>query len=164
MSKNLENNKLLAALLLAGVLACMSGFVANIFYPVHHTAHIEEEEEVVEAAAPVVIDIPSLMAKADASLGEKFFIKCLSCHSSKSGEPAKTGPNLHGVYGKDIGNVAGYSYSEGMLAVAGSWDEQKLFDFLSNPKKYVKGTKMGFGGVKKPEELANLVAYLKTLK
>ena len=112
------------------------------------------------------VDIKPLLLKADASAGAAVFKKCASCHTAEKGGPNKVGPNLWGVVNRPIASHEGFSYSAGMKTFAEGgkvWDFDHLNHFLMAPKKYVAGTAMGFAGLKKDDERANLIAYLRTL-
>ncbi|GAX80889.1 hypothetical protein CEUSTIGMA_g8324.t1 [Chlamydomonas eustigma] len=98
----------------------------------------------------------------DLAAGEKIFkTKCAQCHTVEKGGPNNQGPNLGGIFGRTSGTVAGFSYSKANKEMAVEWGENTLYDYLLNPKKYIPGTKMVFAGLKKPEDRANLIAYLK---
>lgn len=117
-----------------------------------------------EAAAPAEVPIADLMAKADPAKGEALFKKCASCHTNEKGGGNKVGPNLYGVVGRPVAHLADFSYSAGMkdFSQAGkeTWTFENLNHFLTAPKKFIKGTAMGFAGDKKDEDRANIIAYL----
>lgn len=103
------------------------------------------------------------LADGDAAAGEKVFIKCKACHENEKGVN-KIGPTLKGVVGRPTASVPGYNYSDAMKAKGAEglvWDEATLTAYLPDPRKFVPGTKMAFAGLKKPEEVANVIAYLK---
>lgn len=100
----------------------------------------------------------------DAAAGAKLFkAKCATCHTCNEGGPNKQGPNLFGVIGRQSGQVAGFKYTAANKNSGIEWTSQTLFEYLENPKKYIKGTNMAFPGFKKPTDRANVVAYLKTM-
>ena len=119
-----------------------------------------------EASAEVAEEGPAfadLYAAADAAAGEKVFGKCKACHKIDGGKG--TGPYLNGILTRNHAAVADFAYSEALLAMAGdSWTPENLDGFLHDPKGYAPGTKMSFAGLPKPEDRANVIAYLATLK
>lgn len=120
-----------------------------------------------EAAAPAAVPIAQLLAKADATAGAAVFKKCQACHSGEKGGPNKVGPDLWAIVNRPIAAHEGFSYSAALkdFSKGGSvvWDFEHLNHFLAGPKAYVAGTAMGFAGVKKDDERANLIAYLRSL-
>jgi cytochrome c len=105
----------------------------------------------------------ALAQEGDIAAGEKSFKKCAACHSVAEGGKSKVGPNLYGVVGRTTGTVEDFKYSD-VMAKAGAeghvWTVEELNAFLENPKGLMPGTKMSFAGLKKPEERANVIAYL----
>lgn len=117
------------------------------------------------AAADAGGGFAAMVASADPKKGEKDFKKCQSCHSIEKGGPNKVGPNLWGVVDRPVASHEGYKYDAAMekFAEGGTkWTYDHLNAFLEKPKDLVPGTKMGFGGISKEEDRANLVAYLRT--
>jgi cytochrome c len=118
-----------------------------------------------EAAAAGPEDIKPLLANANVEAGATVFKKCTSCHTIENGGANKVGPNLWNIVGRAIASHEGFAYSEAMKAhatEATDWSYDNLNVFLYGPKAAVKGTAMGFAGVKKTDERANLIAYLRT--
>ena len=98
---------------------------------------------------------------ADIKAGEKVFKKCKACHVV-SDEKHKTGPHLVNLFGRTAGTVDGFKkYSKAMKNSGIIWDEDTLEAYLEAPKKYVKGTRMAFVGLRKPADRDNVIAYLK---
>lgn len=111
----------------------------------------------------VLLSTPAF-AEGDAAKGEKVFLKCKACHDAEQGVN-KIGPTLKGLVGRKAASVADYKYSEAMSAKGAEgvvWDEATLAIYLPDPKAFVPKTKMAFAGLKKPEEVADVIAYLKT--
>lgn len=102
-------------------------------------------------------------AEGDPAKGEKVFKKCAACHSVQEGAPSKAGPNLHGVVGRTSGALEGFTFSEAMTKAGADghvWTAEEILKFVENPKQVIPGTKMTFAGLKKPEERADVVAFL----
>jgi len=119
--------------------------------------------ETAEATTEEGPDFATIYASADAAAGEKVFGKCKACHKMDGTDG--TGPHLNGVVDRAKAAVAGYAYSDAIMALtAESWSPDKLYAFLENPKGYMPGTKMGFAGLGKPEDRANVIAYLASTK
>ena len=165
----LELNKIAAAILLASLIAMVVGFVANILYkPKLEIAQRGYQVEVSESsssdheqAPEIPVDIAQLMATANAEEGAKIIKKCVVCHSLEEGGGNKIGPHLWKIYGSAKARTEGFAYSKAMLALGGVWDNDNLYHFLNKPSKFVPGTKMSFAGLTKPQDIVNVIAYLK---
>ena len=121
------------------------------------------------AAAGFVLAVGAAQAapapKGDAKNGEGVFMdNCGVCHTAAKGAPNKIGPNLYGVVGRKSGTEAGYMYSPAMKGANLTWDVATLQVYLQGPQKKVPGTKMGFPGFSDPQDEADVIAYLQTLK
>ena len=102
---------------------------------------------------------------ADVKKGEKLFKqRAGQCHTAAKGGPNGVGPNLWGIVGRKAGSIEGYSYTNANKDSGITWDEQALFDYLENPKKFIPGTKMSFAGMKSPAERKDIIAYMATLQ
>ncbi len=164
-----EFNKIFAAILTAGIIAALGGFIAE---QIVHPKMLAEDAVPIEgleggagggAAGPTGPQpIMALIAAADVAKGEKLSKACAACHSFESGGPNKVGPGLHGILGAAKGAHAGFEYSADMKAKGGTWDYDALNHFLYKPKDYIKGTKMNFAGLKKAEDRAAIIAWLRT--
>ena len=97
----------------------------------------------------------------DAAAGEKVFAKCKVCHQIGEGAKNAVGPVLNGLIGRKTGSVEGYPYSEANKNSGLTWDEATFREYIVNPKAKIPGTKMVFPGLAKPEDIDNIVAYLK---
>ncbi|MDZ7822771.1 MAG: cytochrome c family protein [Ahrensia sp.] len=118
----------------------------------------------VAAAALTVMGSPAIAMDGNVEEGAKVFKKCATCHIVEEAKN-KVGPQLIGIVGRKIAVVEGFKYSTAMIEFGAGdkvWDEALLGEYLANPKGVVKGTKMAFAGLKKEEEIANVIAYLKT--
>jgi cytochrome c len=172
MAGPLEGNKIMAAVLTAGIIGAASSVFAGILYRPHH---LEEPVYVVAAAEPKgggeaaasaaeAQPIGALLASANAENGAKTAKKCAACHDLTKGGPNKVGPNLWGVVNRPIAEHEGFSYSAALGEKKGqSWDYDHLDHFLTSPKAYAPGTKMSFAGISKGPERADVIAYLRTL-
>ncbi|HYE01224.1 MAG TPA: cytochrome c family protein [Alphaproteobacteria bacterium] len=170
---SLETNKAFAALLLAGIVAMTSGFIATQLVSPKPLAENVYKVEVAEAApaagaaaaAPAALPpVTPLLASATAEAGQAVAKQCTSCHSFEQGGANKVGPNLYGVVGAEHAHVEGFAYSKALAEKKGTpWGYEELNAFLASPKTYAPGTKMTFAGIKKPEDRANLIAYLRSI-
>ncbi len=104
-----------------------------------------------------------LLAKADPKRGAKVFNKCKSCHTVDKGGKNRVGPNLWETVGSKQAGSPGFSYSNALKGKGGTWTFKELDAFLANPRKYAKGTKMTFAGLKKASDRAAILVYLRSL-
>ena len=170
-SSDLENNKIFAAVLVAGITIMLAGFFADKLV---HSEELEEDAFPIEVAeiatggapvkAAVADPIAQLIAGADLAKGQKLSKACAACHSFDKGGANKIGPNLFGSYNAGKGKKAGFSYSDALIAKGGKWDVDSLNQFLWKPKKYMPGTKMNYAGMRKAEDRAAMVKYLQSLR
>ncbi len=122
-------------------------------------------ESAQEPAGPAFEPISAMLASADIDAGEKAAKRCAACHTFEQGGANKVGPALYDIVNRQIAGTEGFSYS-GALKEYGAektWTYEELNGFLWNPKKFIKGTSMGFAGLKKVDDRANIVAYLRSL-
>lgn len=104
-------------------------------------------------AAPV-------LAAGDAAEGKKVYRKCQACHVVDK-EQNRVGPHLVGIFGREAGAVEGFRYSKAMSESGIVWSEETIAAYLRDPRGYIKGNRMAFAGLKKDEDVANVIAYLK---
>ena len=173
MSDDLTLNKVLGACLVTGLVIMGVRIGSDAIYGFKPAAKpgyaIEVADTTAAGGAAEVVDTPpdwgTVLPAANTDAGSKTFVKCQACHNNIQGGPNMTGPNLWGVVGRPTASHPGMSYSDGMLAHAKdspNWTYDQLYMFLANPQKWVKGTKMTFAGVKKPQDRIDLIAYLRT--
>ena len=172
-----EFNKISGALLTALLTTTVIGFLGNALIhpkkldkPVVVIEGVEAKADTSAAAAPAALEpIAPLLASANAEAGKNVFKQCAACHTPDKGGRNAVGPNLWDSVGNKKAHTAGYAYSNAMQAASakggedGQWTYEQLNAFLANPKAVVPGTKMTFAGLRKPEDRANIIAYLRTL-
>lgn len=113
------------------------------------------------AAAPALESIAALLASADPAAGQAASKRCVTCHTFNEGGSKKIGPNLWGIVGKDKGAVDGFKYSAALRDADGAWSYDDLDAFLTDPKGFLKGTRMSFSGLKSAQDRAALIAYMR---
>ena len=101
-----------------------------------------------------------VLAEGDPDRGTKVFKKCKACHLVDA-EKNRVGPHLVGLFGRPSGSIEGFTYSKAMVEAEIVWDEETLDGYLESPRKYVKGTRMAFGGLRKEQDRQDIIAYLK---
>jgi cytochrome c len=165
-------NKIFMAILTATLVALFAGFFSRkLMHPAYPTERAYKVEVQGGSAAPT--DTPAapaepepvtpLLAAADPAAGQKLAKACTACHSFEKGGPNKVGPNLWGIVNNKHAHAEGFAYSDAMKSQEGPWDYEHLNKFLTNPKVTIPGTKMNFAGLKKVEDRAAVIAYLRTL-
>ncbi|TNE36427.1 MAG: cytochrome c family protein [Alphaproteobacteria bacterium] len=168
-----EFNKIAGAVLAGILLLMVIGEVAH--FAVEPT-HLDKPAYAIDTSSVASTEVASddkkkpqdppigvLMASADPAKGEKIFKKCHACHNAEEGAGAKIGPDLYGILDRPKGSAEGFSYSSGMKEKGGNWTYEDLYHFLKKPSAFIDGTKMSFAGLKKPEDRADIIAFLRTL-
>jgi len=168
-----ELNKVLGAILGTCLVLLVTSFTANaLFAPVKPEkpgfaiAAKEAEGGAKEAAAAAAPSEPieKLLQTASAEKGAAAAKVCQTCHTFEKDGPNRVGPNLYGIVGDKKGEGRGFNFSAAMKAKGGTWSDDDLNQFIANPKAFVPGTAMGFAGIQKDSQRADVIAYLNSLK
>jgi cytochrome c len=163
-----EWNKIAGWVLTAAISVLGLSILTGYMFPTHapeKPAYVVEGVEAEAGAAGATAEaekpIEFYLASADVAKGEAQFKKCASCHTIDKGGASGIGPNLYGILGSKHAHIGSFGYSDAMKATADKvWDWSSLSEWVHNPKKYIPGNKMSFAGIGKPEDRANLLAYL----
>jgi len=140
--------------------ATVRGYMSNI-----EKVTVPRSEEAVPApAAPAPpVDLGTLLAAADPAKGKQTAQVCTSCHAFDQSGQDRIGPGLWGVVGRGVATHPGFKYSSAFAAQTGTWTYQRLDHYLTNPAKDIPGNRMGFAGLRRPQDRANVIAYLGSL-
>ena len=168
----LEVNKILASIIMALLIVTLIGHFGDLLIDTEHhdegeTAYKIDVEEMpsgdsgIVKKEEVIEPISALLVSASLENGEKLFKKCATCHNYEKGGANKVGPQLWNLINRPKANVEGFAYSKALAEYGGEWSYEELAEFLYKPKKFIKGTKMNFAGLKKVKDRADIVYFLR---
>lgn len=166
-----ELNKVLGAVLGTCLLLLTLNITAGALFAPHQPEKPGYEIAVPETAAPSGPAAPAepeapieqLLAKADPKRGEAAVRVCATCHTFDKGGANRVGPNLYGIVGGPKAHLSNFNYSAALKGAGGEWTFKDLSDFLRNPRAAMPGTSMGFAGVSRDSQRADIIAYLNTM-
>ncbi|WP_095011354.1 c-type cytochrome [Tsuneonella mangrovi] len=140
-------------------------FLADRVHRPHHMGYPIEGVVEEGSTAPKGPSLAELLATGDAAKGEKDAAgRCGTCHTFNQGEGVKQGPNLYGTVGAPIGEGKnGFSFSSALSGHGGNWTYENLDAWLTSPRAFASGTKMGFAGLSNAQDRADIILYLRSL-
>ena len=112
-----------------------------------------------EPAEPIAVRL----ASSDPGKGQAAGKQCAACHTFEKGGANRVGPNLYGIVDRAKAGVAGFNYSAALKAKGGTWTYDDLDHFIASPKTWLPGTTMGYAGLARGGQRADLINYLHTL-
>ncbi len=169
---SMENTKVFAAILTAGIGFSMSGFIATLLIhpkPLHHAAiQIGDVNAGTAApsapAAPTLEPVGNILAEASVERGQQIAARqCGICHSFNQGGPSGVGPNLYGIIGAPHGHVASFAYSAALKGKPGPWTYDDMNAWLAKPSTYAPGTRMAYAGLSNNQQRGDVIAYLRSI-
>ena len=171
-----ETNKLLCAILTAFLFFLLTSFIGDLIYhydkKVKSLSYFVEENDITNTSnlkltseeKKIIVnkqEIEAMLSLGDERAGEKFAKKnCATCHKFDLPQKNKIGPSLAMLFNRKIASVDGYKYSDSLKEKNALWNIENLYFFLEKPKKWAPGTKMSYKGVKKQQDLINLIKYI----
>lgn len=169
---SLEGNKIVAAVLTAGITFGIAGFVGRLLvapqFPHEAVIAVGEATPAQQAAAPAapaLEPITPLLANANADNGRQIAQRaCASCHSFNEGGRQGVGPNLWGIVGAKHAHVEGFNYSAAIRGMADKpWTYEELNAWIANPRSYAPGNRMSYAGLANVQQRADLIAFLRSI-
>ena len=169
----LEVNKILASIFVAIIVVSLISILGEAIVNEENNQQVENAYfiDISEIEANDLVtntqneeiseQISMFLTSASFDKGEKLFKKCSACHNYEKGGVNKVGPNLWNVINRPIATVQGFTYSKALAETRGSWGYEELSQFLYKPKEYIQGTKMNFSGLKKTQDRADLLLFLR---
>ena len=171
--------KILAALIMTILILFLIGRGAEIIYSSKKSSQYtsstilsestqDEEKATIETNSSNNLvsensELLALIDTADPQDSVNLRIRCLSCHTFGEGESNRVGPNLWNIVGRPIASVPGFTYSESLQRIEGTWSLTQLDLFLTNPQKFAKGTRMNYFGISDARLRSSILSYLRSM-